>query len=115
MSSPPSTRVRFTIAVDPEVYEAFADLAHTSGVSLSRCIGDWLRDTSEAAQMTTLKMQEVRRSPQDAFEAFMRDGIVPEVQRLLSRSQERLGPPSSNTGGKSTTSQPADRPKKSAR
>ena len=66
-------RTRFTIAVDPDVYEAFAYLAHTSGVSLSRCIGDWLRDTAEAAQMTTLKVRDARRQPGEAFEAYMRE------------------------------------------
>lgn len=112
-------RVRFTIAVDQEVYEAFADLAHTSGVSLSRCIGDWLRDTAEAAQMTTLKVQAVRKSPQDAFHAFIRDGFpIPELERVAASmwgagtGRTRSGrpvpappapadPPSSNTGGKS--------------
>ena len=113
-------RVRFTIAVDPEVYEAFADLAHTSGVSLSRCIGDWLRDTAEAAQMTTLKVQAVRKSPQDAFQAFIRDGFpLAELERVTASmwgvgtgrtrsarpapapAEPATSPPSSNTGGKS--------------
>ncbi len=77
-------RVRFTIAVDDDVYEAFVDLAHSSGVSLSRCIGDWLRDTAEAAQMTTIKVQQARRTPQEALEVFIRDGMVPEMLRLQS-------------------------------
>lgn len=76
-------RVRFTIAVDDDVYEAFSDLAHSSGVSLSRCIGDWLRDTAEAAQMTTIKVQQARRSPQEALDIFIRDGMVPEMLRLM--------------------------------
>jgi hypothetical protein len=63
-------RVRFTIAVDPEVHDAFADLAHSSGVSLSRCIGDWLRDTSEAAQMTTIKVNEARKAPEEVVRAY---------------------------------------------
>jgi len=103
-------RIRFTISVEPEVYEAFADLAHTSGVSLSRCIGDWLRDTAESAQITTLKLQEVRRSPQEAFDRFMREALVPETLRHMAISEGRgakeaarsaARPPSSNTGGKS--------------
>lgn len=104
-------RVRFTIAVDADVYEAFADLAHSSGVSLSRCIGDWLRDTAEAAQMTTIKLNAVRKSPQQAFEAFIRDGMLPEMERVLAARRGAAGtrqaaraasdPPSSNTGGKS--------------
>lgn len=84
---PPPDRVRFTIAVDADVYEAFVDLAASSGVSLSRCIGDWLRDTAEAAQITTLKLNAVRRSPQDAFEAFMRDAVVPATMELMNRPE----------------------------
>lgn len=123
-------RVRFTIAVEPDVYDAFADLAQASGVSLSRCIGDWLRDTAEAAQMTTIKVNEVRRGPDAAFRAFLREvafeipvvqaklektgygaAVLPEGQRLRrggdgSRGAARSGvpaqpaPPLSNTGGK---------------
>lgn len=115
MAATPSGRVRTTIAVDPEVYDAFAEMAHTSGVSLSRCIGDWLRDTSEAAQITTIKLREVRKSPQDAFDAFMRDAIVPEMLRVMKNPKRGPGagveqprpalseapsPPPSNTGGK---------------
>jgi hypothetical protein len=110
-------RVRFTISVEPEVYEAFADLSVASGVSLSRCIGDWLRDTAEAAQITTIKVNEIRKSPQDAFAAFIRDGMVPtmvEIRRKQGASAEGAPlsrgasgargshPPSSNTGGKGT-------------
>lgn len=63
-------RTRFTISCDVDTYEAFADLAESSGVSLSRCIGDWLRDTAEAAQMTTIRINEVRKSPEEAFRAY---------------------------------------------
>jgi hypothetical protein len=77
-------RIRFTISVDPEVYEAFADLAHAGGVSLSRCIGDWLRDTSEAAQMTAIRVKEVRKSPEDAFRAFCQ-AVAVEVEHRASQ------------------------------
>lgn len=84
-------RVRFTIAVDAEVYEAFADLAHASGVSLSRCIGEWLRDTTEAAQITTLKLQHIRRSPDEAFRAYYRDALEPIMQRIREREARAAG------------------------
>lgn len=67
-----SERVRFTISVDPEVHDAFADLAHSAGVSLSRCVGDWLRDTSEAAQITTIKVNEARKAPDEIVRAYRR-------------------------------------------
>jgi hypothetical protein len=122
-------RIRFTIAVDAHVHEAFADLAHSTGVSMSRCVGDWLRDTAEAAQMTTVKVNAVRKAPADALHVFLRDAILPgmeevrlaaqratggeaDVRRVrIGRSQALLAPaaagpakpvpPSSNTGGKS--------------
>lgn len=127
---PVAEKVRFTIAVDQDVYDAFAELAHTSGVSMSRCIGDWLRDTAEAAQMTTLKVRDARRSPQDALHAFLMS-MTPEIERLMregprnawgtaarrarggesgseqaqpvaaARTPAPPIPPSSNTGGKS--------------
>lgn len=106
-------RVRFTIAVEPEVYEAFADLAASSGVSLSRCIGDWLRDTAEAAQITTVKLNAVRRSPQEAFEAFIRDGVVPGVLDLVGRPDglrlrraSRGDSPASQAGGLPSAAEP---------
>jgi hypothetical protein len=75
-------RTRFTISVEPEVYEAFADLAHSSGVSLSRCIGDWLRDTAEAAQMTTIRVNEVRKSHQDIHREYVASQAR-EVEKIM--------------------------------
>ena len=76
-------RVRFTIAVDADVYEAFAELAHSSGVSMSRCIGDWLRDTAEAAQMTTIRVNEVRKSHQEVHRLYV-DSTAREIEKLVS-------------------------------
>lgn len=84
-------RVRFTISVEAEVYEAFADLAHSSGVSLSRCIGDWLRDTAEAAQMTTIKVNEARRSPEEVVRAYRRL-MAEEAQDILENGRFWRGP-----------------------
>jgi len=75
-------RTRFTISVEPEVYEAFADLAHSSGVSLSRCIGDWLRDTAEAAQMTTIRVNEVRKSHQEVHRLYV-ESTAREMQKIM--------------------------------
>ena len=97
-------RVRFTIAVDQDVYEAFADLAHTSGVSMSRCIGDWLRDTAEAAQITTVRLNEIRKTPQDALQAFLRDAILPGMPAAAAaweRRHEGYPPRPVIRGGKS--------------
>ena len=82
MSTP--ERVRFTIAVDPDVYDAFSHLAHSSGVSMSRCIGDWLRDTAEAAQMTTIRVNEVRKSHQEVHRMYV-DSMAREVEKLMEK------------------------------
>lgn len=76
-------RVRFTIAVDADVYEAFAELAHSSGVSMSRCIGDWLRDTAESAQMTTIRVNEVRKSHQEVHRLYL-ESTARQVEKMLS-------------------------------
>lgn len=83
-------RVRFTIAVDPEVYDAFAGLAHASGVSMSRCIGDWLRDTAEAAQITTVRVNEVRMSHQEIHRLYL-DSTAREVERLMAGGMKTWG------------------------
>ncbi len=83
-------RVRFTIAVDQEVYDAFAGLAHASRVSLSRCIGDWLRDTAEAAQITTVRVNEVRMSHQEIARLYF-DSVDKEAVRLLDGGLKTWG------------------------
>jgi len=115
-------RVRFTISVDEEVHQAFSDMATMAGVSLSRCVGDWLRDTSEAAHLTTNRMQEVRQSPLQDLEALAGGHMTPDLLRIMvggpTAAETRRGrtplaggaamradgmklsPPPSNTGGK---------------
>ena len=132
-----SDRVRFTIAVDAEVHQAFSDLAHISGVSLSRLVGDWLRDTSEAAHLTTLKVAQVRRGPKEALEDLLGHSFTGSDLRAiadatgavsrdhggfpLAGSTAILGngmaavasPPPSNTGGKVPRKNPSQPSKKS--
>jgi predicted transcriptional regulator len=110
-------RTRFTISVENDVYEAFAKLAEVSGVSLSRCIGDWLRDTAEAAQITAIKVEGVRKQPNAAFSAYIEasaEGVMGILQEIADGTRDAKGrlagtawsapkqpsPPSSNTGGK---------------
>lgn len=79
-------RIRFTIAVDAEVHQAFSDLAHISGVSLSRLVGDWLRDTSEAAHLTAMKVAQVRRSPTEAVEDLLGHSVAPRDLRAIAEA-----------------------------
>lgn len=124
-----SERIRFTITVTPEVHEAVTRMAAQTGVSLGRCVGDWLQDTLEGMQMVTNSVAQVRQRPRvlmmemDAVSAHLvesqaswtpqRDASI-RVAPLAGRSArerssepsasvgvgENPDPPSSNTGGK---------------
>jgi hypothetical protein len=43
-------RIRTTISVDKEVHQIFVAMADAGGMSVSRCMGEWLADTAEGAQ-----------------------------------------------------------------
>lgn len=122
-------RIRLTITVSPEVHETFSRMADAAGISLGRCMGDWLADTLDGAQFVAQKMEEAKRMPKTVMREFqaMAAGLHEEIsqevgriggaraaavprtgseqaantmQDLLERSR-RKAPPSSNTGGKS--------------
>ena len=120
-------RVRFTISVEPEVHAAFVEMAEAAGQSLSRAVGDWLRDTSAASRFVAKKMRELRMSPAAALRelaAFEEKGLVltrdladqvelhgiavapPRIAEAAERARRGVAgsvPPSSNTGGKGRT------------
>lgn len=127
-----SERIRLTISVAPDVHAVFSTLAQASGVSLGKCMGDWLADTAEGAQFVSMKMEEARKAPKTVMREFqaMARGLVEEVDsqvdaiRRKSLSDSRAAraeprraeggqasPPSSNTGGKV----PQVNPKKTGR
>jgi hypothetical protein len=60
-------RVRTTISLPPEIHEIFKRMSEVSGVSISRCMGDWLADTGDAAEMITTQLEKARRSPMAAL------------------------------------------------
>ena len=110
-------RIRLTISVTPEVHEVFSRIAEAGGMSLGKCMGEWLTDTIDGAQFVALKMQEARKAPRVVMremQAFAR-GLVSEVDEVASSLRSGLprtgasqapagqtvpSPPSSNTGGK---------------
>lgn len=116
---PPPTmtteRIRTTISLEPEALEIFKRMAEAGNMSVSRCMGDWLTDTADAAQMITLKMEEAKKAPLKVMREMRAmvagmgsavDEIEVEVraQRSMGRaSGPRTGvtvpkPPSGNTG-----------------
>lgn len=56
-------RIRLTISVSPEAHAAFLRMAEASGMSLGRCMGEWLDDTSEGVEFVTSKLIAAREAP----------------------------------------------------
>ena len=111
-----SSRVRTTISVDPEVLMIFTQMADAGGMSVGRCIGEWLADTADGAQMIAQKMIDARRAPMVVMRELQAEmyGAQEELQNVIRKiqSEKLLGstrsavpmpvravvPPSSNTG-----------------
>lgn len=105
-------RIRTTISLTPEALAVFKRMADAGNMSVSRCMGDWLVDTAEAAEMLTLKMEEAKRAPLKVMREMramvaglgvMADEVEVEVrerrqQAARSRAAETPKPPSGNTG-----------------
>lgn len=115
-------RIRTTISLTPEALEIFKRMADAGNMSVSRCMGDWLTDTAEAAEMITLKMEEAKKAPMRvmsemrALVAGLADSVeeaTEDARKALREgraggaavppsgpTEARLGaePPSSNTG-----------------
>lgn len=112
-----SERIRTTISLPPEALEVFKRMADAGNMSVSRCMGDWLTDTAEAAEMITLKMEEAKRAPMKvmremrAMVAGLGASVIETEEEVRRRKPAgstagaaALIPPPSNTGGKSPPS-----------
>jgi hypothetical protein len=130
MSTKTSTpTIRLTIPVDAETHAIFQRLAKAGNMSTGRAMGEWLRDTVEAAEVMASTMERARAAPklvtaeihamilgmadqtkelQDKYAKFK--GPLPDrVSAAVPTGSEagRHGgadpiPPSCNTGGKLT-------------
>jgi hypothetical protein len=93
-------------------------MAQSAGISVGRCIGDWLTDTADGAQFVAQKMQEAKRAPKTVMREMqaMAHGLHGEVSEVLDDLRRRgeegrdgraaagrapSTAPSSNTGLKS--------------
>jgi hypothetical protein len=86
------TRIRTTISVDRDVHEIFVKMAEAGGMSVSRCMGEWLADTAEGAQFVAQKMVEARQSPalvMREMQAYSL-GITQEVDRTVAEMRKVL-------------------------
>lgn len=110
-------RVRTTISITPQALSVFKRMAEAGNMSISRCMGDWLVDTAEAAEMLTTKMEEAKRAPLrvmkemramvaglsasvDETEDWVRQRKQADSDRRAPRpgADDASEPPSSNTG-----------------
>lgn len=108
-------RIRTTISLTPEALAVFKRMADAGNMSVSRCMGDWLTDTADAAQMITLKMEEAKVAPMRVLREMRAmvkgmDTMVMDVEAEVrqNRAEGRASgpvrgsavprPPSSNTG-----------------
>ena len=105
-------RIRTTVSLPPEVLEVFRTMADAAGVSVSRCMGDWLTDTADGAQLIAAKMQEARKAPVRVMQEMqaMLHGAHGEASAALDMLRQKgvrpdgpqarraANPPPSNTG-----------------
>jgi hypothetical protein len=81
-------RIRTTISLTPEALEIFKRMADAGNMSVSRCMGDWLNDTADAAQMITLKMEEAKRAPMRVVREMR--GLLAGLQDTVTEAEESV-------------------------
>ena len=105
MNRPPSSNIRLTITVTPEVHAAFQRMAETSSLPIGRCMGEWLADTLEGVEFVTAQLVKAREAPRQVVRE-MRQGLLgmsDEMDQLLAdmRSKPIELPPGAAGGGPS--------------
>ena len=118
----PAKPIRLTITVSPEVHEAFQRMADASGMSLGRCMGEWMQDTLEGVQFVTAQLVKARERPRQVVKDMrqmalgsvdLADELLADLRAGKARLPAARGapsgapaaaaaspPPSCNTGGK---------------
>ena len=99
MAKPPSPdRIRLTISVTPEVHAAFQRMAEVSGMSIGRCMGEWLGDTLEGVEFITGQLAKAREAPRQVVKEMRQGllGMIDESDQLLAdlrSGKAKLPPP----------------------
>ena len=121
---------RVSVPITPDVLAKFQRFSDASGLSVSKSIGDWLRDTVSGLDAMTDILESHKRSPAQAMEkltllASALQDMTADSIRAMKSGPSPLGegvplagkslavakaamrkaasiPPSSNTGGKGT-------------
>lgn len=93
-------KIRTTISVEPEVLQVYRDMAESSGMSLSACIGGWLESTHEAALLITNEVNKSKSLPSGFLNALLL--VNDDSNKLMKDLVDIMSDPSSNTGLKSS-------------
>ena len=121
-SAKDATMVRVTVPVRSDVLETFQRLAKAGSMSTGKAMGEWLADTSDAAQFMAQKMEQARAAPRivaremHAYALGLADETGALIERVREKGREARQrgatsgapgdgatgptPPSCNTGGK---------------
>lgn len=109
------SNIRLTITVSEEVHEVFRRMAKAGGMSLSRCMGEWLADTVDAAAFTAQKMEEARAAPRlvarelHSYALGLADetgSLIKSVQAKAKADRAAPGKRSAAAAGRSEVSSP---------
>lgn len=114
MAKPPSPtpdNIRLTITVTPEVHAAFTRMAEVSGMSLGRCMGEWLADTLEGVEFVTGQLVKAREAPRQVVREMRQGvlGLLDEMDQLQAdlRSGKVKMPPTLPGGDARSAPRPA--------
>ena len=111
-----SKQVRVTVSIADEHLEVYKRMAALGGLSVSRCLGEWLGDTVDSALFVSANMAKARSAPQAALNELMALNASVHQDILTTKAESRgkggggaspsgvsrspLYPPYSNTGVK---------------
>jgi hypothetical protein len=98
----PSKKIRLTIPVDPATHAIFERLAKAGNMSTGRAMGEWLRDTVDAAELMTSAMERARAAPKVVTAELhaMLLGMTDHTKDLMDKFAKFKGPidPGANPG-----------------
>ena len=90
-SAADATTVRVTVPVRSDVLALFQRLAKAGGMSTGKAMGEWLADTSDAAEFMAEKMEQARAAPRIVareMHAYAL-GLADETGSLIEQVREK--------------------------
>lgn len=93
-------RIRTTISIEKEVHQIFVAMAEAGGMSVSRCMGEWLADTADGAQFVAQKMQEAKASPKNVMRELQ--ALTTGMHELSTDILQQMRSPKTSTPARAT-------------